>query len=126
MVTRRRRLLGLGLTLGAGTALGAACSTDGGGAGSPASLPQASPGPATIVFLTRATENHRQLFDRFAQEFQKEQPRITVRQEFVPGGTPPFLEKETTLVDSGTAAGRRLQRGHPLAGGRREGAVRGA
>jgi multiple sugar transport system substrate-binding protein len=99
MDTRRRRLLGMGLTLGAGTALGTACSRA--GAGAPASLPQASPGPATIVFLTRASENHRQLFDRFAQEFQKEQPRITVRQEFVPGGTPPFLEKEITLVAAG-------------------------
>lgn len=82
-------------------AIAPAC-TPGARDGGPGSAPRSA--PASIVFLTRASENHRQLFDRFAEEFRKVKPDITVKQEFVPGGTPPFLEKETTLVAAGQQA----------------------
>jgi multiple sugar transport system substrate-binding protein len=95
----RRAQLRAGVASAAGAALAAACAR--GGASQTARPPATETAPATIVFLTRASENHRQLFDRFGLEFQKTQPRVTVRQEFVPGGTPPFLEKETTLVAAG-------------------------
>ena len=100
----RRRLLGATVSLAPAAAALAACAP---GSGAATGTSQAGgagtsqAGPATIVFLTRASENHRQLFDRFAQEFQQVQPTITVSQEFVPGGTPPFLEKETALVAAG-------------------------
>src|SRR5687767_10617965 len=97
--TTRRILLGRGTATGGALAVALAGCVPGGERSSGAGPGAAE--PATVVFLTRASENHRQLFDRFAQEFQKVQPRITVKQEFVPGGTPPFLEKETTLVAAG-------------------------
>src|SRR6266545_1379914 len=92
----RRQLLGAGLAVGSGTAAGTALAACAPGATTPSSpVTSAQTGPATVVFLTRGSENHRQLFDRFAEEFKKLQPKTTITQEFVPGGTPPFLEKET-------------------------------
>lgn len=98
----RRRVLGASLVGSASAATAALAACAPGNTGSPAPPPQS--GPTTIVFLTRASENHRQLFDRYGEEFKKLQPSITVQQEFVPGGTPPFLEKETTLVAAGQQA----------------------
>ena len=94
----RRRLLGAGAVTAVGAAL-AACAP-----GQTTPSTPAETGPASLVFLTRGSENHRMLFDRFAEEFKKVQPKTTISQEFVPGGTPPFLEKETALVVAGQQA----------------------
>jgi multiple sugar transport system substrate-binding protein len=97
----RRRLAAAGLT--ALSAAAAACAP-GGSSGGSGSGAQTTPAPAGLVFLTRGSEHHRQIFDRFAEEFKQVQPRVTVTQEFVAGGTPLFLEKETTLVAAGQQA----------------------
>jgi multiple sugar transport system substrate-binding protein len=113
--TTRRELIGKGSKVGLAMAAGggalnaflAACGTGTGGTVSTGAAPTTGPAaltPATLTFLTRGSENHRQLFDKFAEEFKKVQPVVTVRQEYVPGGTPPFLEKETTLVAAGQQA----------------------